>query len=76
MNGYSGQPKPLLMTNLMLKKALMPFTKRRQVLIDYIDDIWMMGTPTPNVIGGNQSVKIIFPQHFLQFVEEAGKMNG
>ena len=73
MNGYD--LKPLLMTKQMLKKSLMPFTMRRQVLIDYIDDIWMMGTPTPNSINGNQ-VKIIFPQHFLRFVEEAGTMNG
>jgi len=70
VNGYD--LKPLLMTKQMLKKSLMPFTMRRQVLIDYIDDIWMMGTPTPN----STQVKIIFPQHFLRFVEEAGTMNG
>jgi len=66
--------KPLVLTLAMLRKILLPFTKGKKPLIDNIMDIWNSAIPTPNVHNG-QIVKIIYPEHFLAFVQLAEKEN-
>lgn len=67
--------KPLLMTYKMLCNALHPYCYGKKALIDYVNDMWRNATPTPQTYNG-QSVKIIFPKHFLEFINQAIKENG
>ena len=71
----SQNKQPLLMTYQELKKTLVPFCKGKRPLIDMINDIWNISTPTPN-FKDNQLVKIVFPKYFEQFVRLCLKENG
>ena len=59
--------KPLLLTYQQLRTVLTPYCKGKKPLLDMIRDIWNSSVPTPNVYK-NQLVKMIYPQHFEQFV--------
>lgn len=63
------------MTYQELKKTLVPFCKGKKPLLDMINDIWNISTPTPN-FKDNQLVKIVFPKYFEQFVRLCLKENG
>lgn len=63
------------MTYQMLCKALRPYCYGKKALLDYVDDIWRYATPTPQKYK-NQVVKIIFPKHFYDFINQAIKENG
>lgn len=71
----SATKKPLLMTYQELRKTLVPFCKGKKPLLDMINDIWKISTPTPD-IRNNGMVKIIFPRYFEQFVRLCMKENG
>lgn len=71
----SSGKKPLLMTYAELRKTLVPFCKGKKPLLDMINDIWKISTPTPNFRNGSV-IKIVFPKYFEQFVHLCMKENG
>jgi hypothetical protein len=61
-----------MMTFSQLQTTLMPYTKGKKHLEDGIVDLWKAATPLPNT----NSIKIIMPKAFQQFVNLMQTENG
>lgn len=73
--GLMNRKKPLVMTKQQLEFVLNPYCLGKQVLLDYVQDLWNSSTPLPNSMNG-QIVKLIHPRLFLSFAKLVEQENG